>query len=52
VVRRGPRSPAGVSISALFVLKGSQAFDLYCQFPGCSETASLTEAQFIVGRLP
>jgi hypothetical protein len=48
----GTGSAAGMSISALFVLKGTQAFDLYCQFPGCSETASLTEAQLVVGRLP
>ena len=48
----GMGAAAGTSISALFVLKGIQAFDLYCQFPGCSEVASLTQAQTIVGRLP
>jgi hypothetical protein len=48
----GMGSSAGLSLSALFVLKGSQVFDLYCQLPGCSETASLTAGLLIVGRLP
>jgi hypothetical protein len=48
----GTGSSGGLSISALFVLKGTQGFDLYCQLPGCTEIASLTEAQLIVGRLP
>jgi len=45
-------TPAGVPVSALFVIKGTYFFDLYCGFPACTQDASVTAAQLIVGRLP
>jgi hypothetical protein len=48
----GAGSAAGLSISALFVIKGTSFFDLYCGFPGCTEPASVTAATLIGGRLP
>ena len=48
----GSGSAGGVSLSALIVLDGVQAFDLYCGFPRCGETASVAEAQRIGDRLP
>jgi hypothetical protein len=48
----GAGSVGGDSLSALFVIHGTYFFDLYCGFPACSETASVTAAQLIVGRLP
>ena len=43
---------AGAPVSAMFVIDGQYFFDLYCGFPACGETASVTSAQLIVGRLP
>jgi hypothetical protein len=48
----GSGSAVGLSISALFVLHGTQAFDVYCGFPACGEDASVTAALLIGGRLP
>lgn len=48
----GAGSAGGLSLSALFVIKGTSFFDLYCGFPGCTETASVSAAQVIAGRLP
>lgn len=47
----GMGSVAGASISALFVLDGTQAFDLYCQFPACSVGASVTGGYIVDGHL-
>ncbi len=48
----GTGSNAGLSISALFAIKGTQFFDLYCGFPACSVKASITAAQLLGDRLP
>jgi hypothetical protein len=48
----GSGSAGGVSLSALFVIDGTNFFDFYCGFPACSETASVAAAQLIAGRLP
>ena len=48
----GAGSAGGISLSALFVIKGTTFFDLYCGFPGCTEPASVTAATLIGGRLP
>jgi hypothetical protein len=48
----GAGSAGGLSLSALFAIKGKYFFDLYCGLPGCSEDASVTAAQLIGGRLP
>jgi hypothetical protein len=48
----GAGSAHGISISALFVIQGTQFFDLFCGFPGCTEGASVTAANLIVSRLP
>ena len=48
----GGGSAGGVSISALFVIKGIYFFDLYCGFPGCTEIASATAGSLVGGRLP
>ena len=48
----GAGSAGGLSLSALFAIKGQYFFDLYCGLPGCSEDASVTAAQLIGGRLP
>jgi len=48
----GSGSGKGLSISALFVIKGTSFFDLYCGFPMCSETASATAGKLIGDRLP
>lgn len=48
----GAGSFSGLSISALFVIKGVYFFDLYCGFPRCTEIASATAASLIGGRLP
>jgi hypothetical protein len=48
----GTGSAGGLSASAMFVIKGSQFFDVYCGFPACTPAASVTAAQLIVGRLP
>ena len=48
----GTGASAGVSVSALVVLDGVQAFDLYCGFPACGEVASVAAAELIAGRLP
>jgi len=48
----GSASIGGQSLSALFVISGTFFFDLYCGFPACSQDASVTAAQLIVGRLP
>lgn len=48
----GGGSVGGVSLSALFVIDGTQFFDFYCGFPMCSETASAAAAKLIAGRLP
>lgn len=48
----GAGSAGGVSLSALFVIDGTNFFDLYCGFPACSETASVGAAELIAGRLP
>jgi hypothetical protein len=48
----GSASLSGQSLSALFVISGTFFFDLYCGFPACSQDASVTAAQLIVGRLP
>lgn len=45
-------TPAGASVSALFVISGKYFFDLFCGFPACSQGASLGGAAHIVGRLP
>ena len=48
----GSGSAAGVSVSAMFVIKGTSFFDFYCGFPACSQDASVAAAQLIAGRLP
>jgi len=48
----GSGSGAGISVSALFAIKGTQFFDLFCGFPECSVKNSVTAAQLIGGRLP
>jgi hypothetical protein len=48
----GSGSAGGMSLSALFVIDGTNFFDFYCGFPACSETASVAAAQLIAGRLP
>jgi hypothetical protein len=48
----GAGSAGGIPISALFVIKGTSFFDLYCGLPGCTETASAKAAQLIGDRLP
>jgi len=48
----GSASVAGQSLSALFVIDGTQFFDLYCGFPACDQTKSLAAAKLIAGRLP
>jgi hypothetical protein len=48
----GSASVAGQSLSALFVIDGTQFFDLYCGFPACDQTKSLAAARLIAGRLP
>jgi hypothetical protein len=48
----GTAAVAGRSLSALFVISGRFFFDLYCGFPACTQDASVTAAQLIVGRLP
>lgn len=48
----GAGSYNGLSISALFVIKGIYFFDLYCGFPSCTQIASATAAQLIGDRLP
>jgi hypothetical protein len=47
----GAGSAGGASLSALFVIDGTTFFDFYCGFPACSQSASVTAAQDIVGRL-
>jgi len=48
----GSGTSAGVSVSALFAVKGQYGFDLFCGFPDCSKAASITAAQLIGDRLP
>jgi hypothetical protein len=48
----GAGSAGGVSLSALFVIDGTNFFDFYCGFPACSQKASVAAAQLIAGRLP
>ncbi|HEX7472097.1 MAG TPA: hypothetical protein VF323_03370, partial [Candidatus Limnocylindrales bacterium] len=48
----GAASYNGESISALFVIKGTSFFDLFCGLPSCTEIASATAGQLIGGRLP
>lgn len=48
----GSASVAGRSLSALFVIDGTQFFDVYCGFPACDQTKSLAAAKLIAGRLP
>lgn len=48
----GSGAGAGISVSALFAIKGTQFFDLFCGFPACSGDASVTAAQLIGDRLP
>jgi hypothetical protein len=42
----------GVAISAIFVLDGSNFFELYCGFPACNDEGLQGGAQLIAGRLP
>ena len=48
----GAGSANGFSVSALFVIKGTSFFDLFCGFPACTEIASATAGQLIGDRLP
>jgi hypothetical protein len=48
----GAGSAGGLSGSAIFVIDGTTFFDLVCEMPGCTETASVAAAELIVGRLP
>ena len=48
----GAGSAGGLSGSAIFVIDGTTFFDLVCELPGCTETASVAAAQLIAGRLP
>jgi len=48
----GAGSAGGVSLSALFVIDGTNFFEVFCGFPGCSQAASIGAAQLIAGRLP
>lgn len=48
----GAGSYNGLSISALFVIKGTFFFDVYCGFPACTQIASAKAAQLIGDRLP
>lgn len=48
----GSGTSSGVSISALFAVKGQYGFDLFCGFPLCSQDASITAATLVGGRLP
>jgi len=48
----GTGGAAGFSVSAMFVIKGAQFFDFYCGLKACTQDASVTAANLIVGRLP
>ena len=48
----GAGSAGGVSLSALFVIDGTNVFELFCGFPACTQAASVGTAQLIAGRLP
>lgn len=48
----GSGAVGGYSVSALFVIKGNTFFDFYCGLRACTEDASVTAANLIVGRLP
>ena len=48
----GDGTSQGAPVSALFVVKGTYGFDLFCGFPACSVAASVTAAQLVAGRLP
>lgn len=48
----GTGGASGFSVSAMFVIKGAQFFDFYCGLKACTEAASVTAANLIVGRLP
>jgi hypothetical protein len=46
----GATSAGGTSLSALFVLDGLNAFDLFCAHPACGQGSSIGAAELIVGR--
>ena len=48
----GTGASVGLPISALFVIDGTNFFEVYCAFPACSQKASLGAADHIAGRLP
>ena len=48
----GTGAVSSYSVSALFVIKGTTFFDFYCGLKACTEAASVTAANLIVGRLP
>ena len=48
----GSGSANGLSISALFVIKGTSFFDLFCGLPACTQIASATAGKLIGDRLP
>ena len=50
VIAKGP-TPAG-TIGGIFVIDGSNFFELYCGLPACSDDALKGGAQLIAGRLP
>jgi hypothetical protein len=41
-----------ISLSGLFALKGTTFFEVYCEYPLCSETDSAVVVSKIVGELP
>ena len=45
-------SSGAVSFGGLFALKGPTFFEVFCEFPLCSETASAAAASKIAGELP
>lgn len=48
----GAASTSGLSLSGLFVIDGTQFFEVYCGFPACDQTKSLAAAKLVAGRLP
>ena len=50
VIAKGP-TPAG-TIGGIFVIDGTNFFELYCGLPACTDDALKSGAQLIAGRLP
>jgi len=48
----GSGSAGGYSLSALFVIDGTNVFDVFCANPACTEARSVGAAELIAGNLP